>query len=171
MITKTFDNSKAREMLTLAFFSTTEKSNLVIPQDMSFNDPQDDKNNSYIAFYIPRQERTLIPRQWQGENEITLITRIELSFFGKKAQEWAQSTLLWDLRSDLRELFDKYDVQLLNTRREITAIPYEFEGDNNQIVYCTSLSFISHFIMRMEEEEMKKWETLIMKGRVFEETE
>lgn len=154
-------------MLTEILFGDTTDEHMqnVVPQQGNLRNPSQLVNASaYFTYYISMQRRALLNRNWGLEHVATLLYTLNLRCIGINAETYMQSTLFWDDRTDVRKILASYDSQLLNTPREIIAVPYFQDGVNNQLSYNTEIKLVSLITNSEDEATAQRWKQIILEG-------
>ena len=73
----------------------------------------------------------------------TIKSNVRIQFIGKHAEEWANSLLFWDERTDVQQLLLDYDSQLLLGERDIITVPFQQDGYNGEMSYVASFSVLT----------------------------
>ena len=104
----------------------------VIPRKGNFVNPQQiSLTNTYAIYYINDKKKRLVnssDTEYGDKNAVsthyaTIKSTVKIQFIGKHAEEWADSLLFWDERTDIQNLFLEYDSQLLLGERDIITVP------------------------------------------------
>ena len=124
----------------------------VIPRKGNFVNPQQiSATNTYAIYYIERKKKRLVNNtdtEYKEENGVvthyaTIKSTVRIQFIGAHAEEWADSLLFWDERSDVQNLFYEYDSQLLLGDRDIITVPFQQDGFNGEMSYLASFSMLT----------------------------
>lgn len=71
-----------------------------------------------------------------GQEFITEIEcKFRLSFIGPQAEELADQTLLWDIRDDVRQAFEKHVIQINYIKRRMWSYPVREGGFNDNMCW------------------------------------
>lgn len=72
-----------------------------------------------------------------SEDFVTIPVKMtfRISFVGPQAEDFAYQTMLWDLRTDIQELFDKQEAQINYEAREIFTYPLKNKGFNDMLCW------------------------------------
>ena len=149
------NNENLRDFLSKALFGNKWEAykKFIIPRKGNFINPsQLEKTNTYAIYYIAKKEKRLVNTtntEYYEENAVTkhfatLKTEVKVQFIGAKAEDWANSLLFWDERSDISELLMEYQSELLLGERDIITVPFQQEGYNGEMSYMASLSLITN---------------------------
>ena len=106
---------------------------------------------SMKQFVIPRKGNFVNPQQlteYRIENAVTtyyatIKSLVRIQFIGKHAEEWADSLLFWDNRTDVQAQFLEYDSQLLLGDRDIITVPFQQDGYNGEMSYLASFGVLT----------------------------
>ena len=124
----------------------------VIPRKGNFVNPQQlSKTDTYAIYYIENKKKRLVnssDTEYKTENAVTthyatIKSTVRIQFIGKHAEEWADSLLFWDERSDVQSLLLEYDSQLLLGERDIITVPFMQDGYNGEMSYVASFSVLT----------------------------
>lgn len=124
----------------------------VIPRKGNFVNPQQiSKTDTYAIYYIEKKSKriTNINDTQYNEEDITnthyaiIKSTVRIQFIGKQAEEWASSLLFWDERTDVQNVFQEYNSQLLLGERDIFTVPFQQDGFNGEMSYVASLSVVT----------------------------
>lgn len=124
----------------------------VIPRKGNFVNPQQiSKTDTYAIYYIEKKSKKIMNTsnmEYTNENVINthyaiIKSTVRIQFIGKHAEEWASSLLFWDERTDIQELFQKYQSQLILGERDIFTVPFQQDGFNGEMSYVASFSVIT----------------------------
>lgn len=125
-------------------FVIPRKGNFVNPQQVSLTD-------TYAIYYIEKKQKRLVnssDTEYKKENAVTthyatIKSTVRIQFIGKHAEEWADSLLFWDERSDVQAQLLEYDSQLLLGQRDIITVPFQQDGYNGEMSYLASFSILT----------------------------
>jgi hypothetical protein len=129
-----------------------EMKQFVIPRKGNFINPQQiSDTNTYAIYYIEKKQKRILnssDTEYKKENAVsthyaTIKSTVRIQFIGKHAEEWADSLLFWDERSDVQALFLEYDSQLLLGNRDIFTVPFQQDGFNGEMSYVASFSAVT----------------------------
>jgi hypothetical protein len=124
----------------------------VIPRKGNFVNPQQISNtDTYAIYHIERKQKRLVnsdDTEYKKENAVTthyatIKSLVRIQFIGKHAEEWADSLLFWDERTDVQAQFLEYDSQLLLGDRDIVTVPFQQDGYNGEMSYLASFSVLT----------------------------
>jgi hypothetical protein len=125
-------------------FVIPRKGNFVNPQQISLTD-------TYAIYYIEKKQKRLVnssDTEYKKENAVTthyatIKSTVRIQFIGKHAEEWADSLLFWDERTDVQAQFLEYDSELLLGQRDIITVPFQQDGYNGEMSYLASFSVLT----------------------------
>lgn len=125
-------------------FVIPRKGNFVNPQQISLTD-------TYAIYYIEKKQKRLVnssDTEYKKENAVTthyatIKSTVRIQFIGKHAEEWADSLLFWDERSDVQAQLLEYDSELLLGQRDIITVPFQQDGYNGEMSYLASFSILT----------------------------
>ena len=125
-------------------FVIPRKGNFVNPQQISLTD-------TYAIYYIEKKQKRLVnssDTEYKKENAVTthyatIKSTVRIQFIGKHAEEWADSLLFWDERTDVQAQLLEYDSQLLLGQRDIITVPFQQDGYNGEMSYLASFSILT----------------------------
>ena len=125
-------------------FVIPRKGNFVNPQQLSLTD-------TYAIYYINDKKKRLVNSsdyEYKPENAVsthyaTIKSTVKIQFIGKHAEEWADSLLFWDERTDVQALLLEYDSQLLLGERDIITVPFQQDGFNGEMSYLASFGILT----------------------------
>ena len=129
-----------------------EMKQFVIPRKGNFVNPQQiTDTNTYAIYYIEKKKKRLVNNsdtEYKKENAVTthyaiIKSTVRIQFIGKHAEEWADSLLFWDERSDVQSRLLEYDSQLLLGERDIITVPFQQDGYNGEMSYLASFSILT----------------------------
>jgi hypothetical protein len=161
---KDFSMTALRETLALIFFGSADEEHLryIIPLTGGWVVPTADpgqKVSTWIGYQIVsiRPTATSLMRDDVLFKECKIYVR--LWSVGEQAEELMTSTLFWDERIDVKNLFDEYLGRLLQGGREIISQVYEQEGLNSQLCWMTDMLFAAYASLDQKSEEVNhiKW--------------
>ena len=167
------DNVTLGELIAKNLFGEKWEKNLkyIIPRKGNFLNPSLDCNAATFAiFWLEKSIKRVTNFTTDDYNEeecdtthyATLLSSVKIQFVGKNAQKWAFSTLFWDERTDVQDVFAEYQSQLLLSDRTITSIPFQQDGYNGEMSYLASFDVIHNVT---QDEIIKYWtDPLILKG-------
>lgn len=124
----------------------------VIPRKGNFVNPQQISNtDTYAIYYIEKKQKRLVNNsdtEYKEENAVTthyatIKSLVRIQFIGKHAEEWADSLLFWDERTDVQAQLLEYDSQLLLGDRDIITVPFQQDGYNGEMSYLASFSILT----------------------------
>lgn len=124
----------------------------VIPRKGNFVNPQQISNtDTYAIYYIEKKQKRLVNNsdtEHKKENAVTthyatIKSLVRIQFIGKHAEEWADSLLFWDERTDVQAQLLEYDSQLLLGDRDIITVPFQQDGYNGEMSYLASFSILT----------------------------
>lgn len=128
------------------------KKRYIVPLQGNFFIPTmdvDEESATWIGF-IPLELRSLMRASIQEPENLlvkNLQVKLRLTFTGPEAEKWACSTLFWEHRQDVKEIFEgRMYTQINYNDRRVYTKPMDLSGDNDQIVWVTDLlgqSFIA----------------------------
>lgn len=137
----------------------------VVPRKGNFLNPQyDTSTDTYAVYYIDKKEKRITDLDTTDFGEeaaevsryATVKMRVCVQFVGLHAEEWADTLLFWDERTDIQRLFCEYQSQLLLGERIIDTVPFEQEGFNGEMSYMASFETVSN----VSKEEMVEYWTI-----------
>ena len=125
-------------------FVIPRKGNFVNPQQISLTD-------TYAIYYIEKKQKRLVnssDTEYKKENAVTthyatIKSTVRIQFIGKHAEEWADSLLFWDERTDVQAQLLEYDSELLLGQRDIITVPFQQDGYNGEMSYLASFSILT----------------------------
>lgn len=129
-----------------------EMQKFVIPRKGNFVNPQQISNtDTYAIYYIEKKQKRLVnssDTEYGEKNAVTthyatIKSLVRIQFIGKHAEEWADSLLFWDERSDVQARLLEYDSQLLLGQRDIVTVPFQQDGYNGEMSYLASFSILT----------------------------
>jgi len=124
----------------------------VIPRKGNFVNPQQiSSTDTYAIYYIEKKQKRLVNNsdtEYKEENAVTthyatIKSLVRIQFIGKHAEEWADSLLFWDERTDVQAQLLEYDSQLLLGDRDIITVPFQQDGYNGEMSYLASFSILT----------------------------
>lgn len=124
----------------------------VIPRKGNFVNPQQlTDTDTYAIYYIEKKHKELVTNsdtEYKVENAVTtyyatIKSLVRIQFIGKHAEEWADSLLFWDNRTDVQAQFLEYDSQLLLGDRDIITVPFQQDGYNGEMSYLASFGVLT----------------------------
>lgn len=124
----------------------------VIPRKGNFVNPQQiTMTDTYAIYYIEKKSKRLVnssDTEYNSENAVsthyaTIKSNVRIQFIGKHAEEWADSLLFWDERTDVQKILLDYDSQLLLGERDIITVPFQQDGYNGEMSYVASFSVLT----------------------------
>ena len=124
----------------------------VIPRKGNFVNPQQiSDTDTYAIYYIEKKRKRLVnssDTEYKEDNAVTthyatIKSTVRIQFIGKHAEEWADSLLFWDERTDVQALLLQYDSQLLLGERDIITVPFQQDGYNGEMSYLASFSILT----------------------------
>jgi len=75
-------------------------------------------------------------------------TRFRMTFIGPQAEDFANQTLLWDERIDVKNIFTQHCVaQLCYDERQIYTRVYEQKGQNSTLVWVVDTAAMSYYAL------------------------
>lgn len=106
-----------------------------------------DASTTWIGFTILNHRRRTQPIQKQSIVSVKVQTHFRVVFVGPQAEEWANSTLLWDVRGDVQDEFEKKGMlaQLQNDNRLLYTKVYEQEGPNSTTAWVLDMGAMSFY--------------------------
>ena len=172
------DNEKLRELIAKCLFGNKWENQLkcVIPRKGNFVNPEQlNKVDTFAVYYIAKREKKLVNFTGEEYNEnnatvthyATVVADVKIQFIGKKAEDWAVSTLFWDERTDIQNLLLEYDSQLMLGNRDIVAVPFQQEGLNGEMSYLASFTFVTN--IKKEEIQQYLTDLIIFEGQLIVE--
>lgn len=115
-----------------------------------------DKVGTWIGYRILSTKpyaRTFAVPLVGGQDYTKMVkVRFRLSFVGPQAEALALSTLMWDDRTDVKEIFDKYRAQLNYNERTIFSYPVKNEGFNDSLCWIVDFSAQTEYVMHIDRE-------------------
>lgn len=149
------NNRNLQDMLSKCLFGGNwEKyKKFVIPRKGNFLNPQYlTETDTYAIYYIDKKEKRVTDFQTEDYTErgaetsryATVKMRIVVQFIGLKAEEWANTLLFWDERTDVQKILMEYQSQLLLGERVIETVPFQQEGYNGEMSYMASFETVSN---------------------------
>ena len=124
----------------------------VIPRKGNFVNPQQiSSTDTYAIYYIEKKQKRLVNNsdtEYKEENAVTthyatIKSLVRIQFIGMHAEEWADSLLFWDERTDVQARLLEYDSQLLLGDRDIITVPFQQDGYNGEMSYLASFSILT----------------------------
>lgn len=135
----------------------------VIPRKGNFLNPQySTDTDTYAVYYIDSKEKRVKDMESEARERdfarvgryATFKMRICVQFVGLHAEEWADSLMFWDERTDVQSVFMEYQSQLLLGDRRIDTVPFQQEGFNGEMSYLASFDTVSNVSC---EEKVEYW--------------
>lgn len=115
----------------------------LIPLSQSWFVPtinRDDKIGTWIGYRILNKKPNIRGYQADVMFVIPIQLRFRMAFVGPQAEEFADQTLLWDNRTDVKEAFETCATQLNYNGREIFSYPLKNEGFNDSPSWIVDVS-------------------------------
>jgi hypothetical protein len=133
----------AEDFETLKKFLVPLQGNWFVPTiDPSF------PNATWAGFVILNTFPTQRATQHGTIVQKNVKTRFRMTFVGPQAEDFANQTLVWDERIDVKSIFSKHCAALLcYDERQIYTKIYEQEGQNSTFVYVVDMSAMSHYAL------------------------
>lgn len=102
-------------------------------------DPED-KIGTWIGYRIISKKG--YTRAYQNGKHMVQPIKVafRLTFVGPQAEELCDSTLLWDVRTDVIEAFEKYQAQINYTERSAFTYPTRNAGFNDCMSWIVDMS-------------------------------
>lgn len=96
---------------------------------------KDDKVGTWIGYRILNKEP--YARAWQSGLFMVkpLKMKFRLSFTGPQAEELANQTLLWEDRYDVTVAFERHQIQVNYTTRQLFSYPVRNSGFNDEMCW------------------------------------
>lgn len=100
----------------------------------------DDKIGTWIGYRVISKKP--IVRAYQSGTHMVSDIRVpfRISFVGPQAEELADQTLLWDVRTDVIEAFARQKAQVNYTDRTMFSYPVRQGGMNDELAWIVDLS-------------------------------
>jgi len=96
---------------------------------------KDDKVGTWIGYRIMAKEPRLRANTPDANVATALLVHFRLTFVGPQAEEYADRTMLWDSRDDVRQAFAKENAQLNYTNRRISSYSLRNSGFNDYMIW------------------------------------
>lgn len=149
------NNRTLQELIAKCLFGGKWKEGLkfIVPRKGNFLNPQLLTNaDTYAIYYIDRKEKriTNLDTEVYGEDTATVSRyatvkmKVVIQFIGLHAEEWANTLMFWDERSDIQNLMMEYQSQLLPGDRIVETVPFQQDGYNGEMSYLASFETISN---------------------------
>jgi hypothetical protein len=139
-----FTQDNMKEFLSKVFFKKTDSSFVVLKQGNWVN-PQDlikdGKPDTWIAYLKNGGRPRMISgykydgdrNPWSCEYK---ISKVDLQFVGRQAENWANSVSHWMLRGDISAFLDEHKASLMGDQLGETVItPFYQDGANTVLAY------------------------------------
>lgn len=98
-------------------------------------DPED-KVGTWIGHMMLHKEPFTQAYSGSGDYAVIPMTvKFRLTFVGPQAEEFADSTLLWDVRQDVIDAFAKHHAQLFYMQRQLYVYPVKNKGYNDRLCW------------------------------------
>lgn len=110
----------------------------LVPMDEGWYAPTYDRNDkvgTWIGYRILSVKSNLRAGYQGDAYSKSVKARFRLSFVGKQAEALALQTLVFDERADVVKAFEKFQIQLNYTSREILTYPTKESGLNDSLVW------------------------------------
>lgn len=143
---------------------------LIVPLQGNFLNPQqltaDKMPSAYFTYYMSCTEKKTLNQSFDNAHEACVLRDLQLSCIGRDAEMLMMNTLFWDERTDVRELFAKYNAILLESPRQVFARPFHQHGENTILEYSTSMKLSCTLTLTVEPEYWDK-EGLELRGNLI----
>ena len=105
--------------------------------------PTMDPNNkvgTWIGFMVLSKKRYTRGFESRSAAVLPVRVRFRLTFVGPQAEELVDSTMAWDMRDDIKKLFEKYQAQLNYTDRQSYTYPVKNPGYNDRLCWIVDMT-------------------------------
>jgi hypothetical protein len=142
---------------TILFKGNPDYNGYILPLTGSWFAPTintSDKISTWIGYVIMETKlelRSMTSNAGYGSIKV-VRSKIRLSFNGPQAEDFANSTLFWDERKDIKKVFEKYQAQLMYSQRKVSTHISRQDGFNDRLYWITDLEII-HYVTDMTEDK------------------
>lgn len=151
------NSENTKEFLAKALFADKweEYQDLVVNKQGNLANPQQTKNvSTFFLYWIRTYEKRTVNSSYKGKQIADVVVTLSLQGVGLRAEEFMQTTLFWDQRSDIRDLLSKLNATLLESPRLIVSVPYFQDGANSIFAYETVFKLSCTLILETVPEPM-----------------
>lgn len=88
---------------------------------------------TWIGYRVLTKQPYIRAYQAGRDMVLPIKCRFRLSFVGTEAEELANQTMLWDMRTDVRNSFESRGIQLNYVQRQVESFPLKQGGYNDEL--------------------------------------
>lgn len=101
-------------------------------------DPKD-KIGTWIGYMMLYKEPYARGFQAEPNAYMPISTKFRITFVGPQAEEFADSTLFWDMRTDVINAFERAETQLNYMQRQVYTYPVQNKGFNDRLCWIVDM--------------------------------